>query len=240
MRKAYLLFTLLCIGLASCKPGTNNKPTTYTVGNVHNIELSQGEQYAFDLFLNYIGPIQENVSLSMEGLPAGISVDFSKWGGIPSFTTEVVLRNNSADPGVYDVTLVTDGTETGRKTYGYTITVKTDPLCGTLGTYTYTAVCDPLDSSLVVATSEVVTAAQVPVEDAVNPVRFENFGRRGWVVIANINCATGKIEIPIQSVGGGLEVGGTGTFTASGMQVSYTIYSSSAPVSCNFTLIRSN
>jgi hypothetical protein len=240
MRKAYLLFTLFCIGLASCKPNRNNKPTTYSVNNVHDIELSQGEEYAFELFLNYLGPVQENVTLDIEGLPEGISADFSKTGGIPSFTTEVTLRNNSADPGVYNVQLITTGSQTGEKAYDFTITVETDPLCGVLGTYTYTAICDPLDSTIVVSTSEVVTSATVPVQDAVNPVRFENFGRRGWVVTANINCATGKVEIPLQSVGGGMEVSGTGTFTASGMQVSYTIYSSASPVNCNFTLLRSN
>jgi hypothetical protein len=240
MRKAYLLFTLLCIGLASCKPSRNTKPQTYTVSNVHDIELTQGEEYAFELFLSYIGPIQENVTLDMVGLPEGISFDFSKWVGIPSFTTEVTLRNNSADPGVYNCQLVATGSETGEKTYDYTVTVETDALCGTLGTYTYTAVCNALDSSLSISTSEEITSATTPVQNEVNPVRFENFGRRGWIVTGNIDCSTNKITIPLQSVGGGMEVSGTGTFTASGMQVSYTIYSSAAPVSCNFTLLRSN
>lgn len=240
MRKAYLLFTLLCIGFASCKPNRNNKPTTYTVNNVHDIELSQGEEYSFELFLNYLGPVQENVDLEIVGLPAGISADFSKTGGIPSFISVVTLRNNSADPGVYDAQLITHGSQTGEKAYDFTITVKTDPLCGVLGTYTYTAVCNALDSSLSTSTTETITSATVPVENAINPVRFANFGRRGWVVSANINCATGKVEIPLQSVGNGFEVSGTGTFTPSGMQISYSIFSSGPTQTCNFTLLRSN
>ncbi len=237
MRKAYLLFTLLMIGLASCKPKQNNKPTTYAVSNVHDIELTQGEEYSYELFLSYLGPVQENVTLDISGLPEGITVDFSKTGGVPSFGSVVTLRNNSAEPGVYPCELHTTGTQTGEKTYEFTITVKAEPLCGTLGTYAYTMVCDTTGAG---ATSEVITAAQTPVENAVNPVRFENFGRRGWVVIAKINCSNNTIEIPLQSVGGGLEISGQGTFSSTGMNVNYTIYSAGPAQVCNFTLLRSN
>lgn len=239
MRKAYLLFTLLMIGLASCKPKQNDKPTTYAVGNVHDIELGQGGQYYYDLDVAYLGPVQENVILEMVGLPEGITAHFSKTGGIPPFQSRVTLRNNSAEPGLYAVSLKTTGKQTGEKNYDFNINVVTEPLCGTLGTYTYTMVCDP--TIVNPSTSETITAAQTPVENTVNPVRFENFGRRGWVVTGEINCSNNTIKIPLQPVGGGMEISGTGTFTSTGMNVSYTLYSSGGSGQvCNFTLLRSN
>lgn len=243
MRKAYLLFTLLVVGLASCKPNRNDKATTYNVGNVHDIELTQGEQYSYDLFLSYIGPVQENVVLDITGLPEGITYDFSKWAGIPSFTTEVTLRNNSAEPGVYPCVLHTTGEKTGEKTYNFNVTVKTEPLCGTLGNYTYnlTALCDPLMFGGLLTTSETLTAAMPPVENAVNPVRFNNFGGySGLAVQGKIDCSTNKVSIPLQSVGPNMEISGTGTFTSSGMTISYTIFNNGAQTACSFTMIKTN
>jgi hypothetical protein len=243
MRKAYLLFTLLVVGLASCKPNRNDKATTYNVSNVHDIELTQGEEYSYELFLSYIGPVQENVTLDIEGLPEGITYDFSKWGGIPSFNTEVTLRNNSAEPGTYECVLTTTGDKTGEKSYDFTVTVKTEPLCGTLGTYTYnlTSLCDPSLFGGLLTTSETVTAAMPPVENAVNPVRFANFGGySGLIVQGKINCTNNKVEIPLQSVGTNLEISGTGTFTSAGMTISYTIYNNGVQTPCSFTMIKTN
>jgi hypothetical protein len=243
MRKAYLLFTLLCIGLASCKPSRNNKATTYTVSNVHDIELTQGEEYDYELLLSFVGPVQENVDLDITGLPDGISYDFSKTGGIPSFTSVVTLRNNSAEPGVYDCKLTTTGSKTGEKSYDFSVTVKSEPLCGTLGTYTYNlgGLCDPTLFGGILNTNETVSAASVPVENEINPVRFSNFGGySGLVVQGKINCSNNKIEIPVQPVGGGIEIGGTGSFTASGMTIAYTIYNNGVNTTCNFTMIKTN
>lgn len=243
MRKAYLLFTLLCITFAACKKNNNNKPTTYVVHGVHDIALTQGETYDYSLFLDYVGPVQENVTLEMLGLPSGVSVDFSRTGGVPSFTTDVTLRNNSAEPGMYECQLKTHGDQTGDKFYDFTINVKSAPICGLLGNYTYTSTCD----TPVMGTAETLTAASVPVENAVNPVRFANFGAHGWIVSGKVDCSTNKITIDLQSVNtsGNVQVSGTGSFTSAGtITINYTIYTTVAGVTtqeaCMFTMLRTN
>lgn len=244
MRKAYLLFTLLAVGLASCKPNRNDKATTYNVSNVHDIELTQGEQDSYLITIGYVGPIQENVTLDVTGLPAGISYDFSTWAGIPTFSSTITLRNNSAEPGVYPCVLHTEGDKTGEKNYNFNVTVKTEPLCGTLGNYSYnlTALCDPTLFGGLLTTSETITAAQPPVENAVNPIRFNNFGGySGLVVSGKINCSNNNIEIPLQSVGTNLQISGTGSFTSAGMTVTYSIFNNGVfQSSCNFTMIKTN
>ena len=231
------IFTLIMLGAAiitasSCSKSNNNgNPNIYTVSGLGGISLSQGEDDELMLTINNTGDFQETVSLNVEGLPSGVSVSFSTKSGIPTFSTRITFSNNSAAMGTYDCRLAITGASTGTKYYDFTLVISNEAACGLPGPYIYTATCNGQLTGTDSLLSFTNTAS----------VRFGNFGAHGWIVYGYVNCATGVIEVPLQSVGNNTQVGGTGSFTTTGnLTMSYTIFTSGGNTDCNFTMLRSN
>lgn len=234
MRKAFLLFTLACFTFASCVRNQNVKPTTYVVNGVHDVTLMDDSE-TLDLLFQYLGPVQENVSLDVTGLPQGVIKTISVTEGVPTFSTQVTLSDMSAIPGTYPCQIVCEGTETGNKTYDFNVWVKNQPVCGLLTSYNGTGTCDTLNF---VDNISAVT----PDENAdINDIRFANFGGTGFVVNGVANCADMTIIIPYQSINGNTSISGQGTFTSTGtVTVYYTIIVGGVSTNCQFTMNRYN
>jgi hypothetical protein len=236
MRKAYLLFTLLCFAFSACKKSnTNDRPTTYVVNGIHDVEVSLDESDSWALGVQYVGPVQENVSLSIEGLPAGVIYDISPETGVPSFSTNVSFRDLSAQPGVYACKLVCNGSQTGRRSYDFNITVGEQAICGLLGTYTrVSSNCDT------VTYTEVIAA--VNADANTNLIKFSNFLNSGYQVTATVNCNTSTITIPNQPLSGNnSSISGSGTFTTTGINgisIRYTVIENGVSRTCDLTLLR--
>jgi hypothetical protein len=234
MRKAFLLFTLVSFTFASCVKRQNNKPTTYVVNGVHDVTLMDNTQ-SLDLQFLYMGPIQENVTLDVSGLPQGVTKTISVVQGVPTFNTMVSFSDMSAIPGTYPVQLVCDGTETGEKTYDFNVKVKNQPVCGLLTSYNGTSNC-----GIANFTNDIT--AVTTVEDAnINDIRFSNFGGNGFSANGVANCSDMTIIIPYQSINGNTSISGQGTFTSTGtVTIYYTIIVGGVSTNCSFTMNRFN
>jgi hypothetical protein len=232
MKKIFTLL-LLAIGslsINSCTKSGDGSAKTYTVNGLTDIILSQGETFSMTLNIASVGNLQEQVSLDVDGLPDGVVVSFTSKSGTPSFSSRVTFTNTSAVMGTYSGRLIVTGTASGRKYYDFTIEITDEDACGVAGTYTYTQTCNMTPGT------EVIDA-----NSANNEVRFSNFGGHGWVARGNVNCANRTIEFPLQSVGNGFSIGGTGNFSTTGtITVSYTIYSTGGNSNCKFNLLRTN
>lgn len=215
--------------LFSCSSNNNNNNVgLMKVNGVHDIVV--GNVYGDSMSLNIDG-LEENVTLAVTGLPQGVLTSINPASGIPEFTSFLRFTNMSAVPGTYDCQLVCSGTESGKKTYDFTAVVKGPLVCGLLTPYSGTSNCNANFSESI--------SAVVTQESAINDIRFQNFGGRGFPVTATANCNNMTIIVPLQSINSTTSISGEGTFTTTGtVQINYIITVNNVSTSCWFALQR--
>lgn len=222
MKKTLLLFMLFCIALSSCKKDNNSTlPTTYRVDNITDMQLQYypGSSTYLQYSVNYVGPIQETVTLSLSGLPAGISTDTESHTGVPSFNTTFIITNDgTAKAGTYTVTLNCVGSKTGAKSYTFKLKVLPAPQCTSTVTGTYTNGNDCMGNYF--SDNVVVDPA-----GASNRIYFNNFANLGVRVYADLTCMNNTLTIPRQYIGGHM-YRGSGNFYSG--YIYYNYYDSSA------------
>ena len=100
MKKIYLIIALT-VAIASCNKTTNNTTVitplpAFTVNGITDVTLTNGTSYyiSMPLTVAYDDSTQETVTLSVSGLPAGVTLD-STWAttGIPTFSTVLSLSD---------------------------------------------------------------------------------------------------------------------------------------------------
>lgn len=218
----------------SCTTSNNNNnggPGLMKVNGVHDIQVSMDYSDSMEL---YVDGMEENVSLAFTGLPDGVQSTISPSSGVPEFSSFARFNSLSAIPGTYDCQLVCQGSKSGKKTYNFQTVVKGAAICGLLTAYNATSNCN---ANYV----ENITGIVPTVETAINDIRFQNFGGRGFAVTAKANCNNRTILVPLQSINGSTSISGEGTFTSTGsIQINYVITVNGSSTSCWFTLQRYN
>jgi hypothetical protein len=206
---AGMLFLVCAIGYASCKKSYTQAKPDYVVLGVHTTTLvntggmiGTGNTISLALNVNYVAQsnaAQELVTLSVSGLPAGITMD-TTWitTGYPSFATTLTLYDTTAagaSIGSYIVTLTVTGASTGKKTFPFTLKISNAPPCTStiVGKYynCYT-ICTGIPF-----TDSVYNDPTTP-----NKVWFANFNNTGSAVYGTLNCSTMQLTIPSQTIGG--------------------------------------
>ncbi|MBS1688740.1 MAG: hypothetical protein JSS96_08445 [Bacteroidetes bacterium] len=233
MKKTLLLFMLFCIALSSCTKDDNksNQPTTYRIDNItdQQIGYSAGSVAYLQLSVGYVGPIQENVSLSLSGLPAGVTADTNSHSGIPSYSTVFYLMNDgTAKPGTYTVTLNCKGDKTGNKSYTFKIKVLPPPQCTSTVAGTWAIGTDCLGNTF---------SDNIEVDPSTyNRIIFSNFADLSLSVYADLDCNTGTFTIPRQGFAGHVYYG-NGYFSSGYIQYSY-VDSSAAGINSCYVYLR--
>ncbi|MEM2251342.1 MAG: Ig-like domain-containing protein [Candidatus Hadarchaeales archaeon] len=95
-----------------------------------NIKIKHGENKTVTITITAIEGFSQEVSLSISGLPGGVSASFSPQSGTPTFTSTLTITATPvAEPGVYTLTVTASG---GGRTHTATITltVETPPAPG--------------------------------------------------------------------------------------------------------------
>ena len=208
VRIAASVSLLLCvIAYAECEKSYTQARPDYIVNGIHDISmvnnsLPTGSPTSLTLSISYDAQsyaAQEEVSLSLSGLPAGITMD-TTWitKGYPTFTTTLNLYDTSAvgvTPGTYTITLTTTGSSTGKKTFPFTLKVSNMPSC-TAALVGYYGDC----YSSCVGSYYTDSLYNDPVTP--NKVWFSNFFHTGHAVYAVLNCNNMQLTIPSQSING--------------------------------------
>lgn len=234
MRKLTTLLLAACALLTySCnKPGNKAQTQPYAINGVDDIQIKQGEDDSWNLEVRSIGPVYETVTLSITGLPQGVTATMTQSSGQPTFFSTVVFKNTNALPGSYPCVLTASSPEAGASTYNFMLKISNPILCGLIRNYTGYTSCDTTKFlSNIIATAP-------PIEDSINIVQINNFANHGLNVKANIDCATSTVDIPLQWFNSNtVSVVGSGTFTGgASMSVNYTITVNGSPTSCTLYL----
>jgi len=209
MKKA-LVFLVLFIGvLAACTKSTDssNHPTTYRVDGITDITLGgdSGSVAYISYNVNYIGPIQETVSLSFEGLPVGVKVDESEsvMNGIPTFSASLLLVKTDAMDmkGTYDIKLICNGSKTGKKSYNLKLKIlakSATPIPPPV-TRCDSAMAGNWDTCFDFCSGSPYMDVITVDGTVANRIHFANFQGYNIQVFADLNCDSATFVIPRQT-----------------------------------------
>ncbi len=231
MKKAFVLSVLFIAALSACQKtsDTLNQPTTYRVDGITDIVMAgdSGSAAYVNYSVNYVGPVQETVTLSFGDLPKGIMIDTSAQNvltGIPNYTgmIHLIKTDTNQRKGTYVIKLLCNGSRTGAKFYTLNLKVLSKTIIP------ISSVCDtPLTGTWDTCTDlcSGTTYTDVVSLDAtvVNRIHFTNFQNAGIDVYADLNCSNGTFVIPRQTfAGGAAAVWGSGSFASKLLAMSVT------------------
>ncbi len=204
MKKIIILISACAIAFAACKKSYTPAKPDYVIDGIHDISLvNNGSSYISVPFtVTYVeesNAAQELVTLSLSGLPAGITID-PNWikTGYPTFSTAFSLYDTTAAgavSGTYPLTLTATGASTGKRTFTINLNLTDPPACtaGLVGKY----------NNCYNSCSGTYYKDSVYADPAVhNKLWFTNLNNTGATVYGTLNCSTMYITIPSQTVGG--------------------------------------
>jgi hypothetical protein len=241
MKKFHFLILLAAVSLFGCRSRYSNNVVSYKIAGLNNVSIQPGQSGELTLDITKITAIAsaENLTLSLSGLPDGVTASINPRTGTPPFTASIVLTDINAAGGTYQVNLIVHSSMSGDNSYPFVLTVSSAPVtnCDVTGYYPHsTAACTANGSYDYV---ETVSGDSL----AANKIFFDNFASTGYRVYGFVNCANGTIDIPQQSLPNFLSVWGTGSFTGNdstrAIAVSYTTMTQDSIINnCQFSLIQ--
>ena len=224
MKKLGLLvitvFVAACAIIISCNKAVK-VPVSYTVVTNHmnvvsDVFIPDSGKYDMQIMAKYwTGAAEDAVTLKITGLPADISVTPDTFSAIPNYVEDFVFSTNHAAHKTYPITIVATAPDELPQSYTFNLTViPADCATNLLGSLTGHNAC-----SITGTTSHVATATST----AQNTLNVNNFGGYGTNTNTTVilNCDNDSLSIPSQNIGNGVVLTGSGTFTASGMSVTY-------------------
>lgn len=227
MKHLSFLLAFALLALAACKKNEGpQQPITYRINGITDLKMQDGGGAFMELDLEYVGPVQERVSLSFSGLPQGVEAQFNNQSGTVPFNTWVLVGATGATPGTYPIKLLCNGSATGEHSYDLTLTISPTP-CGEKlpGAYIGSGSCGGSFASNISFGFD-------------NKLYIHNLGGTFITAEIKVNCDNGTFTIPPQSVGNDT-LTGSGSFVISGSTVVISLQyniSGSFPVSCTATM----
>ncbi len=224
MKKIGLLvitfFVVACVVVISCDKAVK-VPVSYTVvtnhaTTVNDIFIPDSGRFDMQILVKFLsGYAQDNVTLKISGLPADISVTPDSFSAVPSYVEDFVFSTNHAAHNTYRITITGYAPEETPQTYSFNLTViPADCATSLLGSLSGHNACSVTGNTSHTATSTWVAQNTLSVND------FGGYGTNTNTTVY-LNCDNDSLAIPSQNIGNGVVLQGSGTFTASGMSVTY-------------------
>lgn len=189
--------------LAACNKSTP-PPIVYSISGVEDVFLSENGSKTLSLEVKHESGTLEPVTLSMEGLPPGVSADFSTSVNSPDYKSSLYLKDDSAKGGIHNVTLKGRSARGVVKNYNFELTTL-DKTCARKAAGAYDG-----------ATTCTNSGGQVlnPFYFAEDPKNIDRllFTWNNYPAYLIINCNREKFSIPLQSVGS-YRIEGEGNFS---------------------------
>ncbi|PZF72490.1 hypothetical protein [Taibaiella soli] len=207
MKKSYLLPLVVSIGLFSCtKSGTdttsgtgaNTNKTSYKVNGVVDVSIQNNPDSntsVTTLTITDTLKSAQKITLSLDGLPNGVSGSLSNTSGYPTYSTVLTFVDTNATPGVYPVKLNCEGSVSGKTTYTIDLTIRPDHDYANDWLGTAEGANIPSNSPNTLTYTENITHG-----DRTNRIVFNNFGGYGIKVYADIIDYGTNFTIPTQTI----------------------------------------
>lgn len=222
MKKLFYLAVLCFISWAACKKTTTSPPVkspfSFEVSGVKDLFVETNGADSMTLNIERTLGTSQKVTLSIEGLPQGVTAVFNPNNGLPPFTPTVKLIAKDAVEGSYTVTLKASNDVAGEQTHEFLLKVsKPVPDCipSLLGSYTGSELCESTTVPAYIATVE-------RVENKENSILITNFGNLKVNIEVRVNCSANRLTIPQQTVDNTTVIG-TGSIVGNRLKINYTV-----------------
>lgn len=190
-----LYIILLVAGLSalvfSCeKP---EEKTNFTITGIRDVSLGENGSASIELQVEQVSAKSEQVTLSVEGLPNGVTATFNKVTDRPSFGVSLYVKDDSSKKGEYPITLKAVSASGVEKTFSFKI-FTVDKTCAkkASGLYHATSICR--DGKGLIFNNFYFW------NDSTDLTRLY-FNWNQQLAYAVVNCNKNQLEIPLQTVG---------------------------------------
>ncbi|HEY9177802.1 MAG TPA: hypothetical protein VIN07_08935 [Flavipsychrobacter sp.] len=132
---------LMVLVIFSC--GKDDGPTTeFSIKGLHDVDLEENGSVQLDVTIELQSPNAEQVTLSLEGAPEGLSLSFNRVTDKPTFTVHLYIRDDSSSGGIYPITVKARSAKGTEHTATFNITTH-DKTCiaKASGYYRGTCIC---------------------------------------------------------------------------------------------------
>jgi len=239
MRKIVLFLLTFCAVVVSCDKQVS-QPLVYNVTNdalqtgVTDIYMADNGTYDMPVLVKFLSGFSEaTVKLDLTGLPANVTVTPTTFTGVPTYTQDFKFTTTGAALGKTQLTLTASTSSQAPKVYTFNINV----IPANCATYFVGA----LSGHSACSSDYTYTVTGTPGSSS-NILYINNFGGYGPSVNAQIilDCVNRTLTVPMQTVGNGTTLQGSGTFGLDTMIINYTVVSTpGGPADhCTATLIR--
>lgn len=212
MKKILSLSFIALLVIAACKkddtPQTIPNPTPapvvdsnamqYVINGLTDVSLGWSEEKMIPLSFAYVKGNQEMISVSINGLPAGVTAEFDVAKGTPSFATILKLKTNVSKDGNYPLQVVCKTDKDSVKKFDFNLKVlTTDCRDYAAGLMACTNQCSSTQGDVLVEKGD-VNSWQVNVKNLV----VQNTGGTKLVFSSlpfKVNCDNKTLELPYTS-----------------------------------------
>lgn len=186
-----ILFTTLIIIINGCdKP---QEAADFTITGIRDVSLTENGNESIELKVEQISAKAEQVTLTAEGVPDGITASFNKVTDKPPFGVSLYLKDDSSKKGAYPITLKARSASGIEKSYSFNITT-VDKTCAikASGLYQATSICR--DGKGLIFNNFYFW------NDSTDLTRLYFYWNQQQAY-ALVNCNRNLITIPVQTVG---------------------------------------
>jgi len=220
----YILVVITTLLATGCKRSSSN-PMQYTITGLTDITAREYVDTSVVLGVGtaYTSGPQENVILTPQDLPAGVTVSPASISGIPPFGNAFTFSIFAGTAGTFPIQIAATSASTGSKTYSFDLIVSANPDCSSFITGTYSSrQTSNTDTAVVLTSSETITKDSIDVVSLPTNIG----GLRTY-----LNCANNTLTTLPRYRPGAYNVGaGAGTYTGNSLTVVYTVSFDPTPV----------
>lgn len=211
---AYLALVFFAFVANSCYKNSQ-PPLSYGVEAFANKYINYNDTLHIPVEIKFFtGNTNEEVTIFFTGMPSGIRLDQDTIKGLPTFTADFVLRARDIPLGTYPVTMVIYSQSTGYKYYPFNLGVIHENCAQYLvGSYTGYNTCQSAMYNYTVTTTS-------PADSIVDVVNLGGYGTNTATRMV-LDCNTDSVYIPLQNIGNGVSLRGSGHFESNKIVIRY-------------------
>ncbi len=236
MKKLFLFgFTgIMLMAACSKKDNKHTTPaaeTSFIANGVTDVTIERTGTAALGVLVELKGTVQENVKVSVTGLPAGITCDINPASGTPTFTSMLTFKASNMAIGSYPTKIVLTGNSGATKSYDCNIKVVqfANLLDRMAGFYTISSSCSNTSTGALVMKHQLYPNRMV--------LQSFMYGNDVEITVDSVNHT---LTIPSQTINSGtVGLSGTGQYTDNSITLSfYRQYQGGGHDNCTSTLTR--
>ncbi len=204
--------------ILSCSKSTKPDGFSYTLSGVQDFTMGHDSTIYVPLSMVLTSGTKEPVTLTLSGLPTGVTATPTTLTGTPSFNGTFRLDAISAPQGSYPITLTAASASTGTKSYNFNLNLTTPSDCGAYIAGAYTGTSSQYTGNYIATITRMDT----------NTIMINKFNGSSTVenIFAAVHCNSDIITMPVQYIGAFYFVFGNGTFTKNSVSLNYFIINS--------------